>query len=374
MKLTPEQRRIARAILEHPDDGFVTLVSIAGLNPTTAFIGADLRDVMCSDDVTGFVFHNADLRGADFSRARGKTAAMFESTIVDLRTRGLPPSRPAASPPSFDVERVCEMVLRRQLVPADWMPFVTALDLSTAGIRQLRDSIGLLAREFVDVRRSDAIDLRSLAGLTALRDLDLGGTRVRDVSRLAALTSLKRLDLGFTLVSDLSPVASLAALQNLDVRATRVPDVSPLAGLTAVETLDLGYTRVSNVSPLACLTALQNLDLGGTHVSDVPPLAGLTALQHLDLTSTHVSDVSPLAGLTALQCLDPWGTWVSDVSPLTALELLKINGVPQAGGARRQGKLAYLRQAIAIDVSRPGDVARHGSEQSRSADRYAGIM
>ena len=84
MKLTPEQRRIARAIINHPDDGLVALTRVAGLDPATAWIGADLRGVVCTDDVAGFVFHNCDLRGADFRRARGKIAAMFKGAIVDF--------------------------------------------------------------------------------------------------------------------------------------------------------------------------------------------------------------------------------------------------------------------------------------------------
>jgi hypothetical protein len=259
MKLTPEQRRIARAILEHPDDSLVVLTRVAGLDPATVWVGADLRGVMCADDVTGFVFQKADLRGADFSRARGRTAAMFEGAIVDSSTRGLPPSRPAPPPPDFDPDRVADMVLAGQPVPTAWVPFITELDLSNR--------------------------------------------RISDLALIAGLTALQSLDLGFTQVSDVSPLAGLTALQSLDFRHTRVSDVSPLAGLTALQSLNLWGTPVSDVSPLAGLTALRSLDLRHTQVSDVSPLTGLTALQSLYLWGTQVSDVSPLAGLRQLTIL-----------------------------------------------------------------------
>ena len=344
MKLTPEQRRIARTILHGPDDGLVALVRLAGLDPATALIGADLRGVVCAEDVTGFVFHRADLRGADFARARGKTAAMFEGATVDAGTCGVPASRMVSPPADFGMERVYAHFLRGWRVPLIRTPFVTSLNLSVANIKTVRKSIRLTASKSVDLRRR-SLDIRSftdlsalqhlslrgmrvsnvapLARLTALQILDLGGTRVTDLSPLAGLTALQTLDLTHTNVSDLSPLAGLTALQTLDLTHTNVSDLSPLAGLTALQTLDLTHTNVSDVAPLAGLTALQILVLWGTQVSDVAPLAGLTALQRLDLTHTNVSDVAPLVGLTALQSLNLWGTQVSDVAPLAGLTSLQ---------------------------------------------------
>ena len=283
MKLTPEQRRIARAILEHADDGLVALTHVAGLDPATAWVGADMRGVVCAGNVTGFVFRDADLRGADFRRARGKTAAMFEGAVADGRTRGLPPSQPAAPRPDFDSARVREMVLAGEAIPTAWVPFVTELDVSFSNIA----------------------DVAPLAGLTALQSLDLRLTRVSDVAPLAGLTVLQRLDLSGTGVSDVVPLARLTALQYLSLHFTRVSDVTPLAWLTALQELRLNNTSVKDVSPLASLAALRILWLDETCVSDVSPLAGLTALQSLSLRGTQVSDVSPLAGLRHLMIANP---------------------------------------------------------------------
>ncbi len=284
MKLTPEQREIARALLTHPDDSFAGLARLAKLDPATAFISADLRGVVCADDLAGFVFHNADLRGADFSRALGKTAAMFDGAEVDAGTRGVPLPGRLVPPPDFDLARVRELLLSGQAIPNDWIPFVTELNLAHSDIS--------------------------------------------DLAPLSSLIALQRLDLRRTPVSDASPLAGLTALQSLYLGDTRVSDVSPLADLTALQRLDLWGTPVSGVSPLARLIGLQCLYLGGTQVSDVSPLAGFTALQHLHLWGTSVHDVSPLAGLTALQHLDLSGTPVSDVSPLAKLKHLTIDGAP----------------------------------------------
>ena len=328
MKLTPEQRRIARAILEHADDGLVALTHVAGLDPATAWVGADMRGVVCAGNVTGFVFRDADLRGADFRRARGKTAAMFEGAVADGRTRGLPPSQPAAPRPDFDSARVREMVLAGEAIPTAWVPFVTELDVSFSNIA----------------------DVAPLAGLTALQSLDLGGTRVSDVARLAGLTALQSLDLRLTRVTDVAPLVGLTALQRLDLTGTWVSDVAPLAGLTALQSLSLWGTPVRDVAPLARLTALQSLDLSGTPVRDVAPLAGLIALQRLNLIGTPVNDIAPLAGLTALQSLDLTATRVSDVAPLAGLRNLQIRGAPvrrargkRTRAVRKDGKVETRR-------------------------------
>ena len=84
MKLTPKQRDIALAILEHPSDSFVELSQLAGLDPASAFREANLRRVdFGTDDLSGFDFSGADLSLADFSRARGLDCALFDGAITD---------------------------------------------------------------------------------------------------------------------------------------------------------------------------------------------------------------------------------------------------------------------------------------------------
>nr|MBW4092772.1 leucine-rich repeat domain-containing protein [Pseudomonadota bacterium] len=148
---------------------------------------------------------------------------------------------PPVPPPDFDLDRVRQMVLAGEAPPADWRPFILALDFQETGLRQLAP----------------------LAGLTALQNLNLWNTRVRDVAPLAGLSALRSLVLGGAQVSDVAPLAGLAALQSLDLSFTQVSDAVPLARLTALQNLTLSNTQVSDAAPLAGLTALQSLDLGG---------------------------------------------------------------------------------------------------------------
>lgn len=60
---------------------FVELASIAGLDPGTAFRGADLRGVdFAGCDLNGFDFTDADLGGASF-RGASLLGAVFENSL-----------------------------------------------------------------------------------------------------------------------------------------------------------------------------------------------------------------------------------------------------------------------------------------------------
>ena len=81
----------AQAILRARDADFATLARIAGLDPQRHFRGADLRNVdFGTDDLTRFDFRDADLSGADLSRARGLRSEMFVGVRFDERTRSQP--------------------------------------------------------------------------------------------------------------------------------------------------------------------------------------------------------------------------------------------------------------------------------------------
>ncbi len=234
MKLTPEQKASASAILRSNDESFLHLLRVAGLDPKRVLPGADLRGVVFTehDDLTGLDLSGCDLRGTDLTRAKGREQALFDDVLTDASTRGLPPRRP---PADFDLDQAKSMILTGQAPPRAWWPFITALS-------------------FVDEKAFR--DVRPLAGLTALQTLDLRGTRV----------------------SDVTPLAGLTALQTLNLWGTRVSDVRPLAGLTALQTLFLVGTPVSDVTPLAGLTRLRSLDLTGAPVQDITPLRHLTNL------------------------------------------------------------------------------------------------
>ena len=83
-------QRVSRVALS-PELGFVELVELAGLDPSTAFRGAVLRGDMRGEDLSGFDFSDAmldgcDIRGADLSRTSGLTKEMLSSAIIDGTT------------------------------------------------------------------------------------------------------------------------------------------------------------------------------------------------------------------------------------------------------------------------------------------------
>jgi len=226
MKLTEQQRRITRAIMETPSDDFAALVQAARLDRTRAFREADLRHVdFGTVDLAQFDFSGADLRGADLSRARNKEAAVFAGVVSDATTRGLPLPPP---PADFDLKEAHRLILAGKAPPTPWFPYITELSF-----------------------RGDALsDLTPLAALNALQSLDLNSTQVSDLTPLAALNALQFLDLNSTQVSDLTPLAALNALQSLNLNFTQVSDLTPLAALNALQSLSLHNTQVSDVSML----------------------------------------------------------------------------------------------------------------------------
>ena len=88
MKLTPDELRRIAAVLDADTNGFTRLAEIAGLRPGSDFLGADLRNVdFGTDDLSGFEFWDADVTGADFSKAHGLRWSMFVGADYDETTR-----------------------------------------------------------------------------------------------------------------------------------------------------------------------------------------------------------------------------------------------------------------------------------------------
>ena len=138
-----------------------------------------------------------------------------------------------ASAPDYNYQTALNMILRRKLPPAHWIPSIVSLNFFETGL----------------------LDVTPLAGLNALEWLSLESTRVGDVSALANLTGLKTLHLTNTRVSDVSPLANLTGLEFLILNSTQVSDVSPLASLSRLRLLNVDNTLVTDVSALDHLVA-----------------------------------------------------------------------------------------------------------------------
>ena len=182
MKLTAQQRRIARDILCTPSDDFASLVQAARLDRTRAFREADLRHVdFGTADLERFDFSGADLRGADLSRARNKDAAVFAGVVADATTRGLPLPPP---PADFDLKEATRVILAGTAPPAPWFPYITKLSFRGEALSDLTPLAGLPALQTLDLDRTQVSDLTPLAALNALQELSLNSTQVSDVSIL----------------------------------------------------------------------------------------------------------------------------------------------------------------------------------------------
>ena len=88
MSLPPDLVRRAQSVLAARGAEFRCLAELAGLDPARDFIGADLRGVdFGEDDLSAFVFCDADLFGADLSRVTGLTTSMLAGAIFDASTK-----------------------------------------------------------------------------------------------------------------------------------------------------------------------------------------------------------------------------------------------------------------------------------------------
>jgi formylglycine-generating enzyme required for sulfatase activity len=77
--------RTAQTVFAAKDAGFRKLTELAGLDPARDWRGSKLSGVKFgTDNLSGFDFRDADVSGADFSRARGIRKSMF----VGARTEG----------------------------------------------------------------------------------------------------------------------------------------------------------------------------------------------------------------------------------------------------------------------------------------------
>jgi Leucine-rich repeat (LRR) protein len=268
VSLPPDLLRRAAAVAHARTTSFVALAGLAGLDPGRSFRGADLQRVdFGEDDLSDYNFTNADLRGADLSRARG----VANLIMIGARLEGAKLPRPA----DFDLDLVHRNILAGRAPKAEWVPFIHALSFAGESLS----------------------DLAPLAGLAQLQTLWLDQTKVADLAPLAGLAQLQELTLNQTQVADLAPLAGLAQLQTLRLDGTQVADLAPLAGLAKLQTLWLDATQVADLAPLAGLAQLQTLWLAETQVADLAPLAGLRDLTvHIDGRAIKPADL-PRDGL-----------------------------------------------------------------------------
>lgn len=86
MTLSKRERDILKRLVASDGASFAKLVELAGLNPTCAFRGADMRGVAFGEtDLAGFDFTGADLSGASLEHARIVGAIFTHALTADVR-------------------------------------------------------------------------------------------------------------------------------------------------------------------------------------------------------------------------------------------------------------------------------------------------
>ncbi|MCB0577488.1 MAG: hypothetical protein KDC61_23205, partial [Saprospiraceae bacterium] len=128
-------------------------------------------------------------------------------------------------------------------------------------------------------------------------DLDISKAGITDLRVLMILNNLKDLDVSFTQVEDLSPLSALMHLTFLDVSSTKINDLRPLSTLMHLTFLNISSTQVNDLRPLSTLTNLTWFNISSTQVNDLRPLSTLTNLIWLKASHTLVKDMKPIIHL-----------------------------------------------------------------------------
>ena len=110
--------------------------------------------------------------------------------------------------------------------------------------------------------------------LATVTELDLSAAGIRDLRGLEDARNLVALRLGNNAVQALAPLTGLAALRQVDLRDNQITDLAPLAGL-GLEYLDIGGNQITDLAPLTGLPALREVRLGSNPVQDFSPLVPL---------------------------------------------------------------------------------------------------
>jgi Leucine-rich repeat (LRR) protein len=118
-----------------------------------------------------------------------------------------------------------------------------------------------------------SVDTCYVAGsvLEKQESLDISGAGLSDLRALSTLTGLTLLDISDNEVKDLSPLKALKNLKNLKANVNEISNLDPLVGLFELSTIEIADNEVSNTNPLATLGNVTYLDLRNNHVNVACP-------------------------------------------------------------------------------------------------------
>ncbi len=271
-------RHLAQGLLrlmETDQTDFCALVALAGLDPSTAFRGADLRSVDLTDqDLTAFDFTDADFDGAILVGTRFSADGVRKEQLQGCLIRD-----------SFIGENSLTGRVGIPLPQDRKQAFALLPKLPNVTARTA------LAMSLSPLRTEGEVEQVTACAPSAPVSVVLTAQPISTLSFVTGLPNLQSLYLSFSEISDVTALKDLAQLQSLYLRETNISDVSALKDMTQLQSLYLRETNISDVSALKDLTQLQSLDLSNTNISDVSALKDLAQLQSLYLRKTKISDV-----------------------------------------------------------------------------------
>ncbi len=219
-----EVRRRIALVAHAPTASFVELTRIARLDPKHDFRGMDLQRVdFLDDDVGNFDFSNADLRFANFSRARGLDRVKLDGALLDS---AILPHQDA-----IDINTLKRILLSGLEAPPAWRLSIVNLDFSGLPLADLTAFQSLANLEVLNLNTTRVKNLDPLRHLHKLRSLSLSGTSIREISPLAGSPHLESLWINDTKISDVSPLADIRSLRRLFIDGTTIQSLKSLTSL-----------------------------------------------------------------------------------------------------------------------------------------------
>ncbi len=251
-------------------NSFVALARLAGLNPATAFRGADLRNVdFGTDNLAGFDFSFSLLQGANFSNATGLDLAHFLKCATDNCTKW--PLSFSISEPTQNSEKIklpennilVESLMSGKTIPDMTASHVTHLDLSGTSIKNLRTLRNFVNLIYLNISFTDIRSLNGIEKLPKLCHLNARMTKISIVPLNFCPPSLEYLSLSGTLVKSLGALSKLPSLEELDISYTQIDQIGNLRDAAELKALDLSFTQVYTLEPLIGHSTLQEIYVTG---------------------------------------------------------------------------------------------------------------
>jgi Leucine-rich repeat (LRR) protein len=166
--------------------------------------------------------------------------------------------------------------------------------------------------------------------LQKLTGLEMSCAGLSDLRPLSGFTNLESLTLSNNKIVDLSPLMSLKHLTALDVTSNKVKDLAPLSGIATLVFLGASGNQIADVTPLQHLAQLSSVHLEQNSIHDVKPLGSLNA-DLISIGNNQVTDIGELSHMSKVVRIYANGNkikTVSNFSPPATLTIINLSTNP----------------------------------------------